>query len=161
MSTSTEIIEDAFTELGVNSTVSTVDAALVTAGFTKWKSILADFIKKEIILAETDPITDITTTIAVPTTIGQELNEPPASRHHLVNYLAMHLLGMARVDPATLKLPPLVYTLNEIEKSWKVHVIPRKTLSSLLPRGQGGNKTRTNDAFFDGQTIKDDVESDI
>ena len=159
MSTSTAIIEDAYRVLGVNSDVSTVDAALVTKGFTIWQSVLADLLKEDIVLEET--VSGTTTTIAVPALIGDELNEPLAARNHLVNYLAMFLIQYARVPVAGLTVPPLIYSKQMLENKYKVHIIPNKVMPSLLPRGQGGANSRTNDTFFDGQTIADDVTSSV
>lgn len=158
MSTAQAIVEDAYRVLGSNSEVRSVSTALVDKGFTILQSVLADLIKNDIILEET--VSDVTTTIAVPTAKTDELSEPLASRNHLVNYLAVFIMPYARTPTETIKIPPAPFSLSQMASIYRVHAIPNKILSRLLPKGQGARTYIHESAFFNGEVIDNDTDSD-
>lgn len=156
MSTAQEVIQSAFNKIGRGSEILTTDQSLLDEGLLELKSIMEELRKNEIILAET--VNGVTTTIALPTLLADELDEPVASRQHLVNILAVNAMSLSRAKPdKVFAVPPVSYSLGRLEKLYSVHTVPDKVPSRLLPRGQGARYGQTQGAFFRGEAIDPDV----
>ena len=157
MSTAQEIVQDAYDSIGRGSEILATDQSLLDRGLLELRSLMEGLRKQDIILAET--VSGTTTTIALPTVLGDELNEPVAARSHLVNMLAALLAPSARVELASLNVPPYAWCADQLEVMYRVHTIPSKRTSRLAPRGQGSRYGRTSNTFFNGEAIADDVST--
>jgi len=157
MSTALAIITDSFTALGVNSDLKPVAQELLDDALPILRSTMETLRKNDIILEET--VSGVTTTIALPAALANEIDEPVAARMHLIHYLAVNLIPLARVGSDTLKIPTQDTSMGEMSKMYRVHVIPRKTPSTFLPRGQGHRNYRIGGAFFNGEALTDDAST--
>ena len=158
MSLASEIIQDAFDSIGRGSSILPTDATLTARGLLTLISILEELRINSIILAET--VDGTTTTVATPTVASSELNEPKASRLHLVNFLAIHLAAAARAKPEDMQLlPPASYSREALTRMYRVHVTPNKVPSKTLPLGQGASRGRGQSTFFNGQALDNDSTS--
>ena len=156
MSTAREIIQDAYDSIGRGSSILATDTTLIDRALLDLISILEDLRLNEIILEET--VSGVTTTISTPSALDDALNEPKASRLHLVNLLAAHVAAAARANPADMQLvPPIPYSRESLTRLYRKHVIPNKVPSKLLPRGQGARTDRMFGVFFNGESIDDDA----
>lgn len=157
MSTAQEIIEGALNSIGVGSELIDVDSSILDESLNHLISCMETLRKRGIILEET--VSGTTTTIAVPSALGDELDEPAAARMHLIHYLAMHLVAISRApSEAALKVPPLKYTEDALWDMYYQDDIPNKVPSKLLPRGQGGDRGLSVDPFFRGEALDNDAD---
>lgn len=155
MSLASEIIADAADAVGLGSELLATDATITARALLSLRSLMETLRKNEIILEETVGAT--TTTIALPTLASDELDEPTAAREHLVNLLAVYMIPYGRVPLDTLKLPTAPQSINLLAKMYRQHTIPTKVPSTLLPRGQGGNRDRVSSTFFNGNALDNDA----
>lgn len=156
MSTAQEIIEDAYASIGRGSEILSIDSTLLSAGLNWLITCMETLRKNDIILEET--VSDVTTTIAVPSSLSDELDEPAAARGHLVNYLAVHLASISRVNPADITtLPSARYSMEQLGLMYREHSIPNKEMSTLMPRGQGHKGYRSQGVYFNGEALDNDA----
>ncbi len=155
MSTAQEILEDAYARIGRGSEILAVDSTLLSDGLNVLISRMEFLRKNEIILEET--VSGTTTTIALPTLLSDELDEPAAAREDLVNYLAVYLAPLSRTPIADMKAPPAAFSLGNLRGLYYQPAAPNKVPSKLLPRGQGARNGRGSATFFGGESIADDV----
>ena len=153
MSLASEVVQDAFDAIGRGSEILDTDQSLLDIGLLYLISCMETLRKNYIILEET--VGAVTTTIAVPTALTDELDEPAAARMHLVNYLAVYLLAPARVDISTMKVPPAAFSFDQLRNMYYSYVPPAIIPSRLLPRGQGAG--RSQGAFFQGEELDGDA----
>lgn len=157
MSTAQEIITDALASIGVGSELIDTDSTILDACLNHLISCLETLRKRGVILEET--VSGTTTTIAVPSALSDELNEPAASRMHLVNYVAPHLVAISRApSEAAFKVPPIPYSFDALWDMYYQDDIPSIIPSKLLPRGQGGDTTLNFDPFFRGEALDKDAD---
>lgn len=122
-------------------------------GLSTLQSCMETLREHEIILEQT--VDGVTTTIALPTTLDSELNEPMAARMHLVNYLAIHMIPFARSTNVT--APPASYSMDALARMYRKPTIPNKVPSTLLHRGQGSRRGSYGSEFFNGEALDNDV----
>lgn len=157
MSTAQEIIDDALASIGVGSEFVDVDSTITNACLNHLISCMETLRKRGIILEGT--VSGTTTTVAVPSALSDELNEPAAARMHLINYLASHLVAFSRAPTeAALKVPPMKYSERQLWTLYYQDDIPNKVPSKLLPRGQGGDTNLNFDPFFRGEALDNDAD---
>lgn len=158
MSTAQEIIEDAYKRIGRGSELFDTDSTFLDDGLNVLRTVMETLRKQDIILEET--VSDVTTTIALPSALTDELSEPVAARDHLVNYLAVSLIPTARyeINAAGVPIPSLTQTRYELSKMYLQHTPPTKTPSTLLPRGQGSRYGYNESAFFEGEALDRDAD---
>jgi hypothetical protein len=157
MSTAQEIIQDAADNIGRGSEITSTDSSILNRGLVDLRSIMEGLRKDNIILEET--VNDVTTTIDLPDALGDELNEPVASRIHLVNMLAIHMATQSRVNLAErgVPIPTVTKSRNELARMYRQYNIPNKHPSRLMPRGQGSKSNRRESTFFNGEELSNDV----
>ena len=146
MSTGTVIIERALQVIGAHSIASPADPESIVLGMEKLNSMLEMWL--------TDDIKIGTTPLEVP---GDELNEPSDTRNGIINNLAIELApdfdnGKIVVSPQLTQNVRIDFI--RIEKRYGTISIPKRVVSSTLPRGAGNNRGFRSRTFFSkGSTI--------
>lgn len=156
MSTAAEIIQDAYDSIGRGSEFQTTDDSLTNKGLRYLRSRLEYLRKNDIILEETE--NDVTTTVALPTLLTDELNEPVAATVDLTNYLAAYIAAQSRVNPADITIPSAQFSFDNMAILYRKHEIPSIIPSRLLPMGQGSRRYRLGNTFFNGQAVDKDAD---
>ena len=155
MTTATKLIERSLSSIGANSPVNPVDPSIIEACLPVLVAELAYLAKKEIVLAET--VSDVTTTIAIPTTLASELDEPQGAYQMLIDRLLPKFAPLCRI-PVTIEMQAGAQkAIHNLYNGWGVSTIPDKIPSRLLPLGEG-NTGSGKARFFSGQTLDDDSE---
>lgn len=156
MSLASEIIQDAYDSIGRGSELLTTDTSLTDKGLRYLRSRMEFLRKNDIILEET--VSGVTTTIALPDDLTDELNEPAACTIDLINYLAVYIAAQSRTNVQDFMLPTAQFSYDNMARLYRVHDIPNKHTSKLLPRGQGSGRGQVLDTFFNGQELANDVD---
>lgn len=155
MSLASEIIQDAYDSIGRGSELLTTDTSLTDKGLRYLRSRMEFLRKNDIILEET--VSGVTTTIALPTLLTDELDEPAACTIDLINYLAVYIAAQSRLDAKDFMIPTAQFSFDNMARLYRVHTIPNKIPSKLMPRGQGGRRGQISGTFFNGQALADDA----
>ena len=137
MSTGTDIIRDALSEIGVVSVVSPAAPETIEAGRKKLNSMLELWLSKNIVLG-TRPL-DVA---------GDELSEPADARNAIVTNLALELAplfdnGKQIVSPNLRSNARRNYV--NIRRLYGRVMVPEKVLSSTTPLGAGNYQ---DDSFY-------------
>jgi hypothetical protein len=154
MSTAQDIIQDAYDSIGRGSELLDTDSSLLDKGLKYLRSRMEFLRKKGVILEET--VSSVTTTIALPDALTDELDEPVAATVDLTNYLAVYIAAQSRIDISSFAVPPASFSFRNLASLYRVHTIPNKVPSKFLPMGQGSDRLST---FFSGQALDDDATS--
>lgn len=145
MSTGTEIIQEALTEIKAHSVVSPVNPESLKTGMNVLNGMIATWQDKGI------------QTGAVPLKeVGSELSEPLGARNGIVQNLAILLQPKfpgSQLNPLLVSNAAKNY--QDIVNAWNVPVIPKKVLNSSFPTGQGNKNYDIwdNQFFTEGQEI--------
>lgn len=156
MSLASEIIQDAYDSIGRGSELLDTDTSLTNKGLRYLRSRMEFLRKNDIILEET--VADVTTTIELPTLLTDELNEPAACTIDLINYLAVYIAAQSRTNIQDLMLPTAQFSYDNMARLYRVHTIPNKIPSKLLPLGQGSRRDQIAGTFFNGQALDNDAD---
>jgi hypothetical protein len=141
MSIGTEIIKDAFKEIGAHSVVMEAPAESLIDGMNKLNSMLQLWRSKNIML-EVIPL-------QVP---GDELGEPSDSRNAIVFNLAIEcapLFDNGKVVVSAQLKANANRSFNDIKDLYQTVSISKKVVSSTLPKGQGHKNRHFSNTFFD------------
>jgi len=157
MSTAVTIIKRALSHIGAHSDIMPAPTSVLTASLDYLVTAQETLRKNEIILEET--VAAVTTTIAVPTALTTELNEPAASTSHLIRYLAPDLADVARVEASAKVLAGKNTAYNALARMYRQATSPNIVPSTLLPKGQGSTRGPNRNPFFNGETLADDTST--
>lgn len=147
MSSGTFIVKRALQKIGASSAVSEPSAESLDTGFDTLNSMISLWSSKGIQTGAT-PLN----------VIADELNEKQDCRDTIINNLAINLApdfdNGKQIVSQELKANAR-RGLAQITSLYGTFTIPKKVVSSTLPRGQGNNRfTTKQDAFFnEGETI--------
>ena len=140
MSTGTDIVRRALQKIGAASVVSEPSAESLITGFEILNSMISQWTSRGIDTGATR--------LSV---IGDELNEKEDCRNAIICNLAVKLApdfdnGKQIVSPSL--MAEARSELATISALYRVFVIPKKVVSSTLPRGQGNLRYPRDSAFF-------------
>jgi len=146
MSIGTEIIQDAFSEIGAHSEASPASADSIIKGMRKLNAMLQSWTSQDIIL-ETVPL-------SAP---GLELGEPPDSRNAIVTNLAIQCAPLFDNGKVVVSNDLRTNARKEFSVVKRLHqdiTINRKGASSTLVKGQGNRDGFRTPVFFgDDKTV--------
>jgi hypothetical protein len=140
MTTGTIIIKRALQKIGASSAVSEPEPESVQTAFEALTSMIASWTAQGI---EIDAVA-----MTVP---GDELGEKPDTTNGVILNLAVLISpdfdnGMQIVSP--ILQAGAVRELHMIRSLYQTFTIPKKVVSSTLPKGQGNRVWQLDDAFF-------------
>ena len=141
MSTGTFIVKRALQKIGASSAVSEPSADALDTGFDTLNSMISLWSSKGIQTGAT-PLS----------VVGDELNEKQDCRDAIINNLAINLapdFDNGKVIVSQDLRANARRGLGAITSLYGTFTIPKKVVSSTLPKGQGNNQfTTQQDAFF-------------
>ncbi len=152
MSTARSLITRAYAAIGVGSEILPLSDDFLDEGLLQLQTMLDYFENTDVVLE------DDNNTIAAPSALDDEVDEPVGSRTYLVYYLASMLIPHSRVNAGKITIPPQPYSEGKLKKQYGKHIIPDKIPSRLLPRGQGSERNRINSTFFRGEALSKDAD---
>lgn len=141
MSTGTDIIQKALQEIGAHSVVSPASAESILAGKDALNSMLEMWLSKGIDFGFSP--------LDAP---GDTLDEPPDVRNGIISSLAIILApnfdnGKGVVSPELRSIANSQF--HTIQRIYRKVTIPKKVVSSTLPRGAGSEQGILDSAFYD------------
>lgn len=145
MSSGTEIVKSALRLIGAHSIAAPADPESIVIGKDTLNSMLQGWLSTGINMG--------TTPLEVP---GDELNEPIDARNGITYNLAVLLYsnyGSAGKPISPLVLLNAASEKRFIKSAYQVHAIPKKVVSSTLPRGQGNSVFWDGAYFAEGETL--------
>ncbi|WP_347851978.1 hypothetical protein [Planktomarina sp.] len=157
MSTAVTIIKRALNHIGAHSDIMPAPTSVLAASLDYLVTAQETLRKNEIILEET--VSEVTTTIAVPTALTTELNEPVAATTHLIRYLAPDLCDLARVEATPKIMLGKQSAYNALARMYRQATITNIAPSKLLPKGQGSTRGVNRHPFFNGNALADDTST--
>lgn len=146
MTIGTDIIKRALQKIGVQSNISPASPESIELGMKILNSMLEMWLSESILIGFTP--------LKAP---GDELNETPDTTNGIISNLAIQLApdfsnGTQIVSPELRTLARV--DLIKIKRIYEKITVPRKVVSSTLPRGQGNQRHGFNRQYFPkGHTI--------
>lgn len=141
MSTGTYIVKRALQKIGAASAVSEPSAESVATGFDALNSMLSTWTSLGIDTGATRL-----------NVVGDELNEKEDCRNAIISNLAVKL--SPDFDNGKNIVSPMLRSeanseLGVVKALYRTFTIPKKVVSSTLPKGQGNKQYLHDEAFFD------------
>jgi len=142
MSTGTIIIQDALSNIGAHSVIRPASPESISIGLRRLQGMMELWLSQGIKLGVTPLIAP-----------GDELNEPGDTTQVIVNKLSIELSplfnnGKQVTTPGVRLNAKLGFaTLKQL---YQTVIVPCKSVSGTLPRGEGGTRGRNPRPFFIG-----------
>lgn len=140
MSTGTILVQDALSNIGAHSTIRPASPSTIQLGFRRLTAMMELWLSQGIKLGVTPLVAP-----------GDQLNEPDDTTEAIVDNLSLKLIppfnNGKRVVTAELRLNARL-SMATVKQLYQIVVVPCKSVSGTLPRGEGGTRGRRPREFF-------------
>ena len=146
MTIGTDVIKRALQSIGAHSIISPASPSSIVLGMEKLNSMLEMWLSQGIAIGFTP--------LGVP---GDELNEPPDTKNGIISNLALELapdFDNGKVVVSRELSRNARVNLTNIKNLYQKVTVPKKVVSSTLPKGAGNRRGVNRRTFFKkGSTV--------